>query len=99
MKIIERMRAEITKAKRSGISASELNRARTRLLSQIADERDGIYNEMRSVSESIAAGDWTLGYRFEEQIRKLRAADINAAINTYLLPAGETSGILIDTAV
>ena len=98
-KVLDRMRAEVAKAKRSGITPSELKRARTRLLSQIADERDGIYNEMRSVSESLAAGDWTLGYRFEEQLRKLKSAEVNAVIKKYLVPEGETSGTLIDTAI
>lgn len=98
-RIRDRMRIEVGAVRRAGVTPAELVRARSRLLSQIADERDGIYNEMRSLSESVAAGDWTLGYRFEEQLKKLTVADVNRAIRTYLLQAGETSGILIDSAV
>jgi hypothetical protein len=67
------------------------------LLSQAAEERDGIFTEMRAISESIAAGDWTLGYRFEEQLKKLKISQIQAVASRYLVATAETSGILIDT--
>ena len=91
------MRRELQAVARKGILAAELSRARERTLSQIADERDGIFNEIRSVSESTAAGGWTLGYTFEECIKKLKVADVNKAAKKYLMPANETSGILMDT--
>ena len=95
--VLEKMRREVKAIVQSGIQAAELTRARERILSQIADERDGIFSEIRSVSESIAAGDWTLGYAFEERVKKIKIADVNTAAKKYLSRASETSGILFDT--
>jgi len=63
----------------------------------MAEERDGIFNEIRTVSESVAAGDWTFGYAFEERIPKVKRVDIDRAAKKYLTPKGETAGILADT--
>ena len=92
------IRREIQSVIKDGITAAELTRARERILSQIADERDGIFNEIRAVSESIAAGDWKLGYAFEEQVKRLRPAAVNKAAKKYLISKFETSGTLIDTS-
>jgi len=96
-KLIRIMRKEIAKVVAEGVDAAEVSRARERILSQIAEERDGIFNEIRTVSESIAAGDWMLAYAFEQKIKKTTAADINHVAKKYLVPRTETSGILLDT--
>ena len=96
-KLITMMRKEIAKLVKNGVEAAEITRARERILSQMAEERDGIFNEIRTVSESVAAGDWTLGYVFEEKIRTVKRADIDRVAKKYLTTKGETTGILIDT--
>ncbi len=96
-RVLDSMRREMRTIAQKGILAAELTRARERILSQIADERDGIFNEIRSVSESIAAGDWTLGYAFEERLIHLKVSDIHRAAKKYLNTTQETSGILVDT--
>jgi zinc protease len=96
-RVLDVARREIQKIARRGILSTELARARERILSQIMDERDGIFSEIRSVSESVAAGDWTLGYAFEERIKKMKASEVNKVAKKYLSRSSETSGILIDT--
>lgn len=96
-KLLKIMRSEIARVVKSGVETAEVGRARERILSQMAEERDGIFNEIRTVSESIAAGDWTLGYRFEEQVKKTKRTDIDRVAKKYFVPSGETSGVLIDT--
>ena len=96
-KIADRIRAEIKKVIQEGVSVAEVARARERILSQIADEHDGVFSEIRAVSESVAAGDWTLGYRFEEVIKILTKGSIQKAAQKYLVREHETMGYLKDT--
>ena len=99
MRVLQIMRREIKAALAGGVTKAELDHARERLLSEIADEHDGIFNEIRAVSESIAAGDWTLSYRFEEMLAALKRSDIDRVAQKYFTSKGETAGILIDTLV
>lgn len=97
-KAIEKsMRAVIHSIKSNPVTVAEIARARERILSQIAEEHDGVFSEIRAVSESIAAGDWTLGYRFENEVKKLTKADISRVAKKYLVAEGETAGRLTDT--
>lgn len=96
-KLLQIMRSEIAKVVKGGVETIEVTRARERILSQMAEERDGIFNEIRTVSESVAAGDWTLGYKFEEQIKQIKRTDINRVAQKYLTLKTETAGILLDT--
>lgn len=96
-KLLQIMRTKIRQLINEGVSVGEIQRARERILSQIAEERDGVFNEIRAVSESVAAGDWTLGYVFEEKIRTMKRADIDRVAKKYLTRQGETTGILLDT--
>ncbi|MBM3272376.1 insulinase family protein [Candidatus Kaiserbacteria bacterium] len=96
-KLIALMRRETRKAAREGVTAAELSRAKARIASAASLERDGVFNEARMISEGVAAGDWTLAYRFEDDIATLTTRAVNAAAKKYLVSAGETQGILIDT--
>jgi zinc protease len=96
-RVLAMIKKEIAEAVKGGITKAELDRARERLLSEIAEEHDGIFGEIRAVSESIAAGDWTLSYRFEKSLKALKPGDVNRIAKKYFIPAGETAGTLIDT--
>lgn len=95
--VLALIKKEVASAVKNGITNAELDRARERLLSEIAEEHDGIFSEIRAVSESIAAGDWTLSYRFEQELKLLKPATVNRIARKYFVPAGETAGTLIDT--
>lgn len=96
--VLRKMRAQIARALKDGVTTEEVFRARARLLSESAQERDGVFREIRTVSEALAAGDWTLAYRFADQIKSMTAARINRAARIYFSKEKETAGILLDTA-
>lgn len=96
-KVLALLKKELATLVKKGVTKAELDRARERLLSQVADEHDGIFNEIRTVSESIAAGDWTFGYTFAEGLKHLKCLDIDRVGKKYFISSAETTGILVDT--
>jgi zinc protease len=97
-KAIRIMRAEIDAFMKSMATTAELARAKERLLTQIAYERDGVFIDIRAVSESIAAGDWALGYRVENLIKRVGPKDVQRVAKAYLAPSQETRGTLEHSA-
>jgi zinc protease len=93
-KVLNIMRKEIAAIAAKGIVKEELVRAKERVLTDAANERDGVFTEMRVTSEATAAGDWTLAYKFPKDVAKLTAGDIQRVAKKYFAPAQETSGIL-----
>jgi zinc protease len=76
------------------ISKQELSRAQERIYSLFSAERDGVFNEIRALSEAIAAGEWTLAYSLEENVKKLKTADLVRVAKKYLRKESETVGML-----
>ncbi len=93
-KVLTAMRKEITAAVRLAPTAHEVSRAKERLLSEIAGGRDGVFTEIRDVSEAVAAGDWTLGYRLDDLLARTRVSDVVRVAKKYLTSTQETAGIL-----
>lgn len=92
----EAMRQEIAVFAKHGPTKDELARAQERILANLSAERDGVLNEVRGISEAIAAGDWEMAYKAEAAIKKMRVADVARAAKKYLTPKGETVGMLYD---
>ena len=67
--VLTLMRKEIAKVS-TDITQEEVDYAKERLLAEIAGEYDGVFKEIRTVSEATAAGDWALVYKIEEAIQK-----------------------------
>jgi len=88
------MRKEVALVLAKGVTKDELMRAKERVLSDAANERDGVMMEARATSEAIAAGDWTIGYKFPKEVSKLTVKDIQRVAKKYFSAAQETSGIL-----
>ncbi|HEV8666736.1 MAG TPA: pitrilysin family protein [Candidatus Paceibacterota bacterium] len=88
------MRKEISQVVAKGINKDELMRAKERVLSDAANERDGVFTEIRVTSEATAGGDWTLAYKFPKDVAKVTVADIQRVAKKYFNPNQETSGIL-----
>lgn len=91
LKIIEDEYALLTK---TGPSQAELQRVKAQLISQQAYDKDGIFREARNVSEAIAAGDWTLEYRFKALVDKVSIHDIRTVAAKLLSPLQRTVGII-----
>lgn len=94
--VLKIMRREIERLAKDGPAQEELQRAQERVLAQAAAERDGALNEVRVVSEALAAGDWTLAYRLESAIKALTPAKVARVAAKYFKRSGETSGALVD---
>jgi zinc protease len=88
------MRTEVGLLVAKGVTKDELARAKERVLSDASNERDGVFMETRVTSEAIAAGDWTLAYKFPKDVATLTTADIQRVAKKYFTPTQETSGIL-----
>jgi zinc protease len=95
-KVTDIVRKEVAAIGKGSVTAAELKRAKERVLSMVAYERDGVFNEIRAISEAVAAGNWMLAYSVEEAVKKATPAQIHRAAKTYLTPHTETSGILLD---
>ena len=95
-KILALLKKEIANLSVAVVEKGELSRAKERLLTQVAYERDGVFNEIRSVSEAVAAGDWALDYKLEAAFAKVTVKDVLRVAKTYLQPSQETSGMLLD---
>jgi len=78
-------------------SDEEVERARTRLLNDIelmlADSRE----LTMALSECAGMGDWRLLFLHRDRLKKVTAADVQAAATRYLKPANRTLGLLLPT--
>ncbi len=95
-KVLSVLRTVVKQFAKDGPSKEELERAQERILSQFAQERDGVLNEARGVSEAIAAGDWTLFYKLEKDVAKLTPQKVAAVVKKYFVSSGETAGTLLN---
>jgi zinc protease len=93
-KVQEVIRTELAKLGNEGVAKDELARVKERILTEAAQERDGVFTEIRVTSEAIAAGDWTLAYSFPKQVAKITSADVRRVVKKYFAPNKETSGVL-----
>lgn len=88
------MQKEISAVLESGVTKEEFAYARERILAQGAASRDGVFNEIRTVSESVAAGDWALAYKIEQATLRVTPADIKRVARKYFSKSKETVGLL-----
>ena len=92
--LVERISFELNKVQKSGITASELARAKEQILAQSAYERDGILSEAWAVSEAIAAGDWQLTYTKEAAVLAVTLADVKKIAAETMSKKTRTVGLL-----
>ena len=86
---------EIERIKKDGVTATELEAAVAKNLADAAFQRDGSFAVAGNLNECIAAGDWTLFYRLEENVKKVTVADIQRVANQYLNADQSTTGWFI----
>src|SRR5688572_6704422 len=86
---------EIEKVKTDGVTDTELQAAVAKYLADAAFQRDGSFAVAGNLNECIAAGDWTLFYKLEENVQKVTVADIKRVANEYLGADQSTTGWFI----
>src|SRR6266702_4244129 len=79
------------------VTEEEVDLARRRLVNDIeltlADSRE----LTSALSESAAIGDWRVLFLHRDRLKKITAADVQAAATRYLKPANRTLGMFIPT--
>jgi zinc protease len=98
-KVEQSIRGVYEEMKRTNVPASELARAKRLLRTSLAQRRDGPYQLLSVINESIATGDWTHFVRAGEAIQNVTAADIRRVARAYLIDDQSTIGYFVNTAV
>jgi zinc protease len=92
------IRAVYDELKRKTVSVPELSRAKRLLRTQLAQRKDGPYQFLSALNESIATGDWTHFVSLPERLMSVTAADIRRVAQTYLIDDQATVGYFRNTA-
>lgn len=80
------------------VTAEELDRAKTKLLTDVElmfnkSDRVGL-----TLSEFIAMGDWRLVFLYRDNVEKVTAEDVNRVAKLYYKPSNRTTGTFIPDA-
>jgi zinc protease len=92
--VVAAMQKEVETVGERGVTHEELAHARERVLAQGSASTDGVFNEIRAVSESVASGDWALAYKIERAVATITPADIKRVAKKYFNKSKETVGLL-----
>jgi zinc protease len=85
---------------RQPFTENEVATAKQRLANMYERARNSnVLGVANALSESIAAGDWRLGFVYRDAIAKVTIADVNRVARTYLVPANRTLARFIPTKV
>jgi zinc protease len=78
--------------KTNGVTAGELDRARSQLRAQTAFDRDGPMRVASQLNEALAAGDWTLYTEYLDRLDDITVDDVQRVARTYLTSETSTVG-------
>ena len=92
------LKAEYEKIKKSGVTASELARAKRGVRTYVASRRDGPYAFLSSINEDLATGDWTRFVKLPQALGMVTSKDIQRVAKKYLVDDQSTVGWFINTA-
>ena len=76
-------------------TAEEVERAKTKILSNIEMMFKQVDRVGLQLSEYMAAGDWRLVFLYRDNIRKVTPADVQRVAKTYLKPSNRTVGLFM----
>jgi len=79
------------------VTADEVDKARTKLLSDFETVFRNTQRLGTTMSEFIGMGDWRLIFLYRDQLKKVTAADVNRVAGAYLIPSNRTYGTFIPT--
>ena len=77
------------------ITATEVERARTRLLNDMERAQLDSGQLVSALSENAAIGDWRLFFLYRDELRKVTVADVQRAADHYLKPANRVLGVFV----
>ena len=91
------VKAEYEKIMQKGVTAAELNHAKSAIRVSLARRRDGIFSLLASINEDLATGDWTRFVHLPQQILKMTSADVKRVAKQYLVDDQSTVGWFVTT--
>jgi zinc protease len=80
---------------RQKITATEVERARTRLLNDMERAQLDSGQLVSALSENAAIGDWRLFFLYRDELRKVTVADVQRAADHSLKPANRVLGVFV----
>jgi zinc protease len=89
------MKAALEKIAREGVSAAELERAKSQLEVSVIRGRDGTYQLAQSLGEAVASANWKWFLGYVDAVRAVTADDVKRVAATYLVPDHATVGWFI----
>jgi zinc protease len=94
-KVEEVVLAELARVAAEGLTAAEVEKARQQIIAQVAFSRDGTGEVASQLSEAEAVADWRFFSRYEENVRKVTAADIQRVARSFFTEDNRTVGYFI----
>ena len=82
----------------SPVTESEVERARSRMLTQMDVVMTKSHQFATHLTEWIALGDWRLFFRYRDYLNGVTAASVNRAAQTHLIASNRTLGLFIPEA-
>jgi zinc protease len=87
--------AELERVKKDGVTDTEVTSAISQLIAASAYARDGAFAIASNLNEYISSGDWTRYVTFDEDLKKVTAADVKRVANEYFNEDQSTTGWFI----
>ncbi|HET7496823.1 MAG TPA: pitrilysin family protein [Candidatus Eisenbacteria bacterium] len=86
------MKAALYRIGKEGVSATELDRAKSQLEVSVVRGRDGTYELASSLGEAVASANWKWFVGYVDAVRSVSADDVKRVAAKYLVPDHATVG-------
>jgi zinc protease len=94
-KVEEVILSELERVAAQGLTTAEVEKARQQIIAQVAFSRDGSGEVASQLAEAEAVADWRFFSRYEENIRKVTASDVQRVARAYFTEDNRTVGYFI----
>jgi len=91
-KIEKTILSVIKEVQKKGITQEELDRARQKIKTSMAFDRDGSYSIASELNEAIAIGDWKFYTEYLDRIARVEISDVQRVAKMYLTEDLRTVG-------
>jgi zinc protease len=98
-KVEQAILRECEKVAKEGVTKNEFDRVLSQVLTEIAFSRDGHYEMLSSLNESIATGDWRFFFALPSTLRTVTPHMVREVAKTYLSEHSMTVGYYKATSV
>ena len=92
------VKSELDKIPTFNYTQEDLERAKSKLLKQIADTKNNTVNYAVSLTEIVGAGNYKLAFLYRDHVDKLTLADIKNVAEKYFRTNNRTIGLFIPSA-